>query len=101
MRHRESRQAYVPLLILAAAMGVTAAGMIPVSVAFFCAALATVVFRVIPLAEVYRAVDGPILMMLAALIPVFDTLRTTGGSDLIAGWLGHFAAQMPPSGRWR
>lgn len=92
------RRAYVPLLILATAMGVTAAGMVPVSVAFFCAALAMVVFRAIPLAEVYKAVDGPILIMLAALIPVSDTLRTTGGSDLIAGWLGHFAAQMPPFG---
>ncbi|CCM77387.1 hypothetical protein BN77_0328 [Rhizobium mesoamericanum STM3625] len=30
--------------------------------------------------------DGPILIMLAALIPVSDTLRTTGGSELIAGW---------------
>lgn len=92
------RRAYVPLLILAAAMGATAAGLAPVATAFFCAALAMVVFRVIPLADVYKAFDGPILIMLAALIPVSDSLRTTGGSELIAGWLGHFAAQMPPFG---
>jgi di/tricarboxylate transporter len=55
-------------------------------------------FRVIPLADVYKAVDGPILVMLAALIPVSDTLRTTGGSELIARWLGHFASQLPPYG---
>ncbi len=92
------RRAYVPLLILAAAMGATAAGLAPVAAAFFCAALAMVVFRVIPLADVYKAFDGPILIMLAALIPVSDSLRTTGGSELIAGWLGHVAAQMPPFG---
>ncbi|MGV2100825.1 SLC13 family permease [Rhizobium sp. 21-4511-3d] len=92
------RRAYVPLIILAAAMGATAAGLAPVAVAFFCAALAMVVFRVIPLADVYKALDGPILIMLAALIPVSDSLRTTGGSELIAGWLGDFAAQMPPFG---
>lgn len=57
-----------------------------------------VVFRVIPLRDVYRAVDGPILVMLAALIPVSDTLRTTGGSDLIAGWLSGMAASLPPAG---
>jgi di/tricarboxylate transporter len=92
------RRAPVPLLVLAAAMGATAAGILPVQVAFFAAALALVVFRVIPLREVYRAVDGPILVMLAALIPVSDTLRTTGGSDLIAGWLSGIAVNLPPAG---
>ncbi|MDK1483016.1 SLC13 family permease, partial [Sinorhizobium sp. 6-117] len=92
------RRATVPLLVLAAAMGATAVGVVPVPVAFFAAALAMVVFRVIPLRDVYRAVDGPILVMLAALIPVSDTLRTTGGSDLIAGWLSGIAASLPPAG---
>ncbi|AVA22977.1 MULTISPECIES: SLC13 family permease [unclassified Rhizobium] len=92
------RRAYIPLLILVAAMGTTATGLAPVSVGFFAAALAMLLFRVIPLADVYKAVDGPILVMLAALIPVSDTLRTTGGSELIAHWLGHFATQLPPYG---
>ncbi|MCZ4092943.1 MULTISPECIES: SLC13 family permease [Sinorhizobium] len=92
------RRATVPLLVLAAAMGATAIGVVPVPVAFFAAALAMVVFRVIPLRDVYRAVDGPILVMLAALIPVSDTLRTTGGSDLIAGWLSGVASGLPPAG---
>ncbi len=80
LRHHSGR-ATVPLLVLATAMGATAVGVVPVEIAFFAAALAMVVFRVIPLRDVYRAVDGPILVMLAALIPVSDTLRTTGGSD--------------------
>ncbi|WEX76155.1 SLC13 family permease [Sinorhizobium numidicum] len=92
------RYATVPILVLAAAMGATAVGVVPVPVAFFAAALAMVVFRVIPLRDVYRAVDGPILVMLAALIPVSDTLRTTGGSDLIAGWLSGVASGLPPAG---
>ncbi|PLU31719.1 SLC13 family permease [Sinorhizobium medicae] len=92
------RRATVPLLVLATAMGATALGIVPVQIAFFAAALAMVVFRVIPLRDVYRAVDGPILVMLAALIPVSDTLRTTGGSDLIAGWLSGMAADLPPAG---
>ncbi|MDW9816790.1 SLC13 family permease [Sinorhizobium meliloti] len=92
------RRATVPLLVLATAMGATAVGVVPVQIAFFAAALAMVVFRVIPLRDVYRAVDGPILVMLAALIPVSDTLRTTGGSDLVAGWLSGMAASLPPAG---
>ncbi|MCA1494094.1 SLC13 family permease [Sinorhizobium alkalisoli] len=92
------RRGTLPLLLLAAAMATTAVGLVPVPVAFFAAALAMVIFRVIPLRDVYRAVDGPILVMLAALIPVSDSLRTTGGSDLIAGWLGGIATNLPPAG---
>ncbi len=92
------RRAYIPLVILALAMATTAVGLAPVPVAFFAAALGMVVFRCIPLADIYKSVDGPILIMLAALIPVSDTLRTTGGSDLIARWLGDVAMNLPPWG---
>lgn len=92
------RRAYIPLIILALAMATTAVGFAPVPVAFFAAALGMVVFRCIPLTDFYKSVDGPILVMLAALIPVSDSLRTTGGSDLIAGWLGEVAATLPAWG---
>lgn len=92
------RRALIPLIILALAMGSTALGLAPVSVAFFAAALGMVIFRIIPLKDVYKAVDGPILIMLAALIPVSDSLRTSGGSELIAGWLGQAAVNLSPVG---
>ncbi|KQQ59750.1 permease [Rhizobium sp. Leaf311] len=92
------RRAIIPLIILLLAMATTALGFAPVPVAFFGAALGMVVFRAIPLTDFYKSVDGPILVMLAALIPVSDALRTTGGSELIAGWLGTVAANMPAWG---
>lgn len=90
------RRAFIPLVILAAAMIATALGWAPVAVAFFAAALGMAVFRAIPLSDIYKAVDGPILVMLAALIPVADTLRTSGASELIAGGLGNMAGGLPP-----
>lgn len=93
-----SRNVLIPLAILVIAMGATALGIAPVAMAFFTAALAMVAFGVIPVSEVYRAVDGPILVMLAALIPVADTLRTSGGSDVIAGWLNTVAGGLPAWG---
>lgn len=92
------RRAFIPLIILALAMATTAVGVVPVPVAFFAAALGMVVFRAIPLADIYKSVDGPILIMLAALIPVSDTLRTSGGSDLIAHGLGDIAKGVPAWG---
>jgi di/tricarboxylate transporter len=92
------RRAFIPLIILVLAMGATAVGLAPVPVAFFAAALGMVVFRAIPLTDFYKSVDGPILVMLAALIPVSDSLRTTGGSELIANWLGDVASSLPAWG---
>ncbi|MBT9369199.1 SLC13 family permease [Rhizobium sp. CSW-27] len=92
------RKALIPIIILALAMTATALGYAPVAVAFFAAALGMAIFGAVPLNDLYKAVDGPILIMLGALIPVSDSLRTSGGSELIADWLGHVAHSLPPYG---
>ncbi len=92
------RRGIVPLLILIAAMGATAFGVLPVPVAFFAAAVAMVLFRVIPIREVYGSIDGPILVMLAALIPVSDSLRRTGATDVIATVLADLGSSLPGYG---
>ena len=92
------RNGIVPLVILALAMGSTALGLVSVPIAFFAAAVAMVITRTIPLRDVYSNLDAPILLMLAALIPVSDSLRTTGATDLIANWLSSTASVLPPYG---
>lgn len=92
------RRALIPLSILIAAIGATAFSLVPVAIAFFAAAVAMLLFKVIPINEVYDEIDGPILVMLAALIPVSDALRTTGGTELIAQWLSSIGHELPPYG---
>lgn len=93
-----TRRGLLPVGILLAAMVATMLGIVPVAVAFFAAAALMVMTGALPAREVYRQLDAPILVMLAALIPVSDSVRTTGGTDVIAGWLSHVAAMLPPSG---
>lgn len=88
----------VPVSVLAAAMGLIAFNVIPVAVAFFGAAIVLLLTRSLTLNEAYNAIEWPILIMLGALIPVSDALRTTGGTDLIAVWLSHAASALPPLG---
>jgi di/tricarboxylate transporter len=90
------RNRLLPLIILAAAMVVSTIGLLPVSVAFFAAALLMVLSGSLPLRDVYRHLDGPILLMLAALIPVSESLSTTGATDLIAMGLSQLSAGLPP-----
>jgi di/tricarboxylate transporter len=66
-------------------MGLVAFNVVPVAVAFFGAAVILLLAGSLSLREAYDAIQWPILIMLGALIPVSDALRTTGGTDLI--WL--------------
>lgn len=88
----------LPLGILAAAMTLVAFGTVPVTVAFFGAAVLLLLFRALSLKEAYEAIDWPILVMLGALIPVSDALRTTGGTELIGMWLSEAGTYLPPMG---
>ncbi|TPG18612.1 SLC13 family permease [Sphingomonas koreensis] len=92
------RKGWLPIAILAVAMAATATGLVPVAVAFFAAATLVIVTGALPVREAYDHVEWPILVMLGALIPVSDSLRTTGASGLIATWLSHTAASLPPWG---
>ncbi|MCT2580774.1 MAG: SLC13 family permease [Mesorhizobium sp.] len=92
------RKGIVPVAILALAMLTTAVGLLPVPVAFFAAAVGIVLFKVIPLRDVYQSLDGPILVMLAILIPVSDSLRTTGATALVAAELARFGTILPAPG---
>lgn len=76
----------------------TAFEVVPVSIAFFSAAVLMVLVRAIALRQVYDAVDWRIVMLIATLIPVSETLRETGGTDLIAGWLSGAASGLPAYG---
>lgn len=98
IRLGDVRLAIVPVLILIVAMGLTAFGVLPVAIAFFAAAVAMVLFRALPLREAYDSVEWPILVMLAALIPVSESLSSTGGTVLIADWLSNVARHLPPYG---
>lgn len=93
-----SNRGWLPIAILAVAMAATASGYIPVAVAFFAAAGLVMASGALPVREAYDNVEWPILIMLGALIPVSDSLRTTGASDVIATWLAHVAATLPPWG---
>ncbi len=92
------RRGLLPLAILLGAVAATALGMLPVALAFFAAAVLMVLVGALPLRDIYEQLDAPILVMLAALIPVSDSLRATGATDVIATWLSMLASSLPPFG---
>lgn len=92
------RARWLPLVILAGAMVAAGSGVVPAAVAFFAAAGLCVISGAVPVDEAYDAVEWPILIMLAALIPVSAALQTTGASDVIAQELANLAVRLPAWG---
>ena len=90
------RRRWIPLAILVSAIGAVAFNVLPIAVAFFAAAVALVLSKSLTLKEAYESVEWPILILLGALIPVSEAVRTTGATDLIAGWLHVAAGALPP-----
>ncbi len=98
LRLGQARRGLVPLGILGGAMLLTALGLVLVGIAFFGAAALVMLTGALPPREAYKHVEWPILVMIACLIPVSESLRTTGATDLIAEWLSATATTLPAWG---
>jgi di/tricarboxylate transporter len=90
------RHAVAPAVILIGAMALVATGIAPVAGAFFGAAVLVVAVGALKMREAYAALDAPLLILVACLIPVSGAIQTTGGSDLIAQALSGAFHGMPP-----
>jgi di/tricarboxylate transporter len=98
LRLGSARRGLVPIGILAVAMVLTALGWLPVAIAFFGAAALIMLAGALPAREAYGRIEWPILIMIGALIPVSDSLRTTGATDVMAQWLSGIASTLPAWG---
>jgi len=98
LRLGRGRQGYVPITALAAAMILVAFDLLPVAIAFFGAAVLLILLRTLSLREAYDVIEWPLLILLGALIPISDAIRTTGGTELIAGWLSAATSVLPTTG---
>lgn len=89
------RKRFMPALVLATAMILVGLQLIPVAAAFFGAAVVIVMLGGLKMREAYQALDGPLLVLIAALIPVSDAIQQTGGAQLIAEALSGLFGGIP------
>jgi di/tricarboxylate transporter len=90
-----SRRGLVPVVILGATVLALAFRIVPVPVAFFAAAVLVLLARSLTMREAYEAMEWPMLVLLGALIPLSEAVRTTGGTELLAGWLSPMLEGLP------
>ncbi len=80
-------QAVTAAFIMVITIGAAALGLFPVPVLFAIAMFAYIVLRIVPLRSVYTAIDWPVIVLLAAMLPVAGAIASTGTADMIAHFL--------------
>lgn len=81
--------------IFAGAIGLSMAGVLPIGVAFLAAIVAYVISGILPLRDLYRHIDWPVIVLLGAMIPVGQALQNTGSDKLIADSIAGMAGDLP------
>ncbi|MBN1631568.1 MAG: SLC13 family permease [Thermoleophilia bacterium] len=81
--------------LFAVALATIALDVVPAAIGLMIAAVIMVLARLVPLREVYSAVDWPIIILLGAMLPVGQALEETGGTQLIADGLLRLGAAVP------
>ncbi|QPL44571.1 anion permease [Halomonas sp. A40-4] len=91
----QPRKLLLSMAIFAAAIVAMLLDVLPAAVALSSAALVSLLIGVLPLREGYQAIDGPVIVLLGAMIPVGEALETSGGAGLIAQALLQWGADWP------
>ncbi|HEV2366095.1 MAG TPA: SLC13 family permease [Caulobacteraceae bacterium] len=90
------RRGLPAIIILAAAMILAGLRIAPVSLAFFGAAVGMIMVGAISMRQAYDSLDGHVLILIAALIPVSEAVQRIGGTAVLSSYLFHLLTGAPP-----
>jgi di/tricarboxylate transporter len=78
-------KALIAVGIFGTAVLAASLGWVELAIALAVAVAALAAFRVVPLREIYDAVEWPVVVLLGSMIPIGAALEDTGGTAVIAG----------------
>ncbi|MEZ5825059.1 MAG: SLC13 family permease [Geminicoccaceae bacterium] len=91
---RRKRNMAMPTIgLFVAAILLSGLGVLPLEIALGSAALFMVIFGIIPTREIYDAVEWPVIVLLACMIPIGHALETTGLALQLAHGITWLAAE--------
>jgi di/tricarboxylate transporter len=90
------RRVLLPFAVFGGAIALVLTGVASAAVAFVLGAAAMVALGFLPARDVYATIEWPVVVLLAALIPVGAALETTGTAGLAADALVSLAGSLTP-----
>ena len=84
------------LLIFGVSIALSILGILPITVSFILAILAYIFTGILPIRDIYKNIDWPIIVLLGAMIPISEALQSTGSSQLLADFMVNSTVGYPP-----
>ncbi|QTF55761.1 SLC13 family permease [Stutzerimonas frequens] len=81
--------------VFAITLATIAFGLLPAATALVTGALVMILVGLIPVGRIYESIDMPVIVLVAAMLPVGQALETSGGSQLIADALLSIGQSLP------
>jgi di/tricarboxylate transporter len=86
----------IAILLFVIAIVAATLGLVTLPAALAVAATAMVLFNIVPLRDLYEAIDWPVVVLIGAMIPVGAALQTTGATGMLIDGLLTVAAGASP-----
>ena len=93
LRIPDKRMAIISGAIMLGSIALVTLGLLPAAAAFTLGVIASMLARTVPPRQVYTTIDWPVIVLLAALIPVAGAMQVTGAADVLARFLVETIAQ--------
>jgi di/tricarboxylate transporter len=92
----QRRKSGIALAIFGTAIAVASTGVLDLTVALAAAVVGMVATGVMPLRQLYDAIEWPVIVLLGSLIPIGEALEATGGTALIADTVVQHSEALSP-----
>lgn len=92
----EEKKVWLAIGMFAAAVALASFGLVYLPVALGLVVVGFVLFKILPLSEIYNHISWPVVVLLGSMIPLGAALETSGGTELISGWLINLTEGMAP-----
>jgi di/tricarboxylate transporter len=91
----EDSKVWLAIGLFGGAVLAASVGLLYLPIALGLVVIAYVLTRIVPLSELYTHIEWPVVVLLGSMIPLGAALETSGGTELIAGWLVTLTNGMP------
>ena len=89
-------KAWLAISLFGLAIAAASFGLVYLPIALSLCVVLYAIFKVISLSQVYEAIQWPVIVLLASLIPIGAALEKSGGTAVIANAIVHLTQGWPP-----
>lgn len=91
----QNRKTWGAIGLFIGAVALASFGLIYLPVALGLVVVSYILFKVLPIADIYDHIEWPVVVLLGSMIPLGAALETSGGTELIAGALVGLTQGLP------